>query len=30
MITMNMALMDIPDLEPLAAGLPKILRKNGW
>ncbi|KAJ5980356.1 S-adenosyl-L-methionine-dependent methyltransferase [Penicillium waksmanii] len=28
-ITMNMALMDIPDLEPLAAGLPKILRKNG-
>ncbi|EER29683.1 hypothetical protein CPC735_073650 [Coccidioides posadasii C735 delta SOWgp] len=28
-ITMNMAFMDVPDLEPLAAALPRILKRNG-
>jgi hypothetical protein len=29
LITMNMAVMDIATMEPLAAALPKIVSKNG-
>lgn len=28
-ILMNMALMDVSDLDPLAAALPKLLNKDG-
>lgn len=28
-VLMNMALMDVSDLEPLAAALPKLLRRDG-
>lgn len=29
-VTMNMALMDIHDLEPLAVSIKQVLRSGGW